>query len=157
EALRGLVVLVDDAVVAPGQLGRSLDDGGQHRLQIQRRADRPADLAERLELAHRPREVSRARLQLLEQPDVLDRDDRLVGEYFQQVDVGVGEAPRLAAGDYDRADGVALTEHRYREEAPEGMGDVTGIFRVCQRILDLGDGTGQYGSTRGLIPPGRSR
>ena len=36
-----------------------------------------------------------ARLQLLEEPHVLDRDDRLVGEGLEQRDLLVGERPHL--------------------------------------------------------------
>ena len=78
-ALR-LVVLVDAAAVGAGQEVGARHDGRQHRLEVERRADRLADRAERLELLDGPRQVLRARLQLLEQPRVLDRDDRLAGE-----------------------------------------------------------------------------
>ena len=62
-------------------------DGGEHRLQVERRGDRLPDLAERGELPDRALELGRARLQLGEQPRVLDGDDRLVGEGLEQRDL----------------------------------------------------------------------
>ena len=85
KALGSLVELVQDAVVAAGELDRSADDGREHGLEVERGAHGLADLAERAELAHRPRQVGGPRLQLLEQPDVLDGDDRLVGEGLEEL------------------------------------------------------------------------
>ena len=58
----------------------ALDNGLQHDLQIECRADRAADLAQ-------CGEVAVARLHLLEQPRVLDGDDGLVGEGLDQLDL----------------------------------------------------------------------
>ena len=52
-----------------------------------RAADDPQDLAGGRLLLQRLGEVVVARLQLLEQPHVLDRDDRLVGEGLEQRDL----------------------------------------------------------------------
>ena len=82
-----LVELVDRARVGAGELVRAGDDRRQHRLEVERRAHRAADLAERLQLLHRPAQRARPLLQLLEQADVLDGDDRLVGERLQQLDL----------------------------------------------------------------------
>ena len=80
ELLGDLVVLEHHAAVQPRQLDGPRDDGGQHRLEIERRADRTADLAEGRELLDGAGQLLRPRLQLGEQPHVLDRDHRLVGE-----------------------------------------------------------------------------
>ena len=77
----------------------------EHGLEVERRADRLPDLAQRL--AARPPTASARAVrasQLLEQPHVLDRDHRLVGEGLQQLDLLVGERPGLGAADGDRAD-----------------------------------------------------
>src|SRR5262249_38139777 len=58
------------------------------------------------------------RLQLLEQPDVLDGDDGLVGERLQQADLCIGEDTGLPPADSDRPDGLAPAKHRDRYEAP---------------------------------------
>ena len=48
EFFRGLVVFVDDAAVCAGELDRAGGDGCEHRLQVKRRADRPADFRQGL-------------------------------------------------------------------------------------------------------------
>ena len=62
EFLFGLVVIIDGARIGLGQLHGLADDGGQHLLEIERRVDRLADLAERAQLRHRLRQLMRARL-----------------------------------------------------------------------------------------------
>ena len=64
---------------------------GEHRVQVEGRADRLADLPQGLQLLDRARQFLRARLQLLEQADVLDGDHRLVGEGLEQRDLPVRE------------------------------------------------------------------
>ena len=50
--------------------------------------------------------VAVARLELLEQPHVLDGDDGLIGEGLEERDLGLREGPRRVAIDDDRADGA---------------------------------------------------
>src|SRR5262245_1442973 len=52
--------------------------------------------------------------QLVEQASVFDRDDALRSEVCKQLDLLVGERPHLLAIDGNRADNLALLEHRYR-------------------------------------------
>ena len=80
EAALGLVVLHDRAAVGAGQLDGVRGDGGQHLVQVEGRADRLADLAERLELVHLPRELGAPLLHLLDQLDAVDRHRSLSGE-----------------------------------------------------------------------------
>ena len=80
----GVVVLVEDAAIGPGELGRVRHDGRQHRRQVERGGDGLADLAQRLCLGDRTRKLGGALLKLLEQSGVLDGDDRLVGERLQE-------------------------------------------------------------------------
>ena len=68
--LRGLVVLIEYPTVCARELHGVGNDGGEHRLQIQRRADRPADLSQSLQFCHRLRQVARAFLDLLLQAGV---------------------------------------------------------------------------------------
>ena len=64
----------------------------EHRLQLAGRArDYLQYLRRRRLLLQRLRELARARLHLVEQPHVLDRDHRLVGEGGGQLDLLVGE------------------------------------------------------------------
>ena len=59
------------------------------------------------------RQVAVARLQLLEQPHVLDGDDGLVGEGLEQLDLLVGEGSGLARAPTAIApDGHAVAQHR---------------------------------------------
>ena len=80
----------------------ALRDRVEHRLEVGRRArDDAQDLAGGGLLLQRLGEVAVARLQLLEQPDVLDGDDRLVRERLQQRDLLVGERPSASPGVQD--------------------------------------------------------
>ena len=76
----------------------------------------PQDLAGRGLLLQRLGEIAVARLQLREQPDVLDGDDGLVGEGLQQLDLLVRERPDLLRGPMMAPIGCALPEHRDGED-----------------------------------------
>ena len=78
--LTGVVVLPDEAAGRARELVRPPDDGLQHRLEVERRAQRPTYLPKGRELADRARQVLRPGLEFLEQADVLDGDDGLIGE-----------------------------------------------------------------------------
>ena len=119
ELLGGLVVLEDRASVGPRQLTGAGDDRVEHRVEVERRADRAADLAQRRELLHRARQLARPRLQLLEQPHVLDGDDRLVGEGLEQRDLPVGEGPDLGPRRSRSRRAVCAREHRHGQDRPE--------------------------------------
>ena len=80
EDLALLIVLVDHPGIGARELRGPGHDRAQHGPEIECGADRLTDLAERGQLPDRPRQLSGAGLQLLEQPDILDGDDRLVGE-----------------------------------------------------------------------------
>ena len=54
--------------------------------------------------------------QLVEQPRVLDGDDRLRREVLDKLDLLVGERAHLLAIDGDRADKLVLLEHRHTDE-----------------------------------------
>ena len=56
-----------------------------------------------------------ARLHLVEQPDVLDRDHRLVGEGLHQFDLALRERAGLRTRDHDHADNGAIARHRNRQ------------------------------------------
>ncbi len=87
--------------VAPGrvaQIEHRLDQDGKNRLQIERRA---ADDLQHVGggglLLQRLGEIARARLHLVEQPHVLDRDDGLVGEGLDEFDLTGRKVARFAA------------------------------------------------------------
>ena len=95
-------------------------DRVEHRLHIGLRpADHAQDVAGRRLLLERFGEVAVARLELLEQPHVLDRDDRLVGEGLQQCDLRIRKRPRHVAINGDRADGLPSRSMRHGKDAAE--------------------------------------
>ena len=87
------------------------DDGVQDRLQVGRRArDHAEDLARR-------RLLLEGLFRLVEQPHVLDRDRRLVGEDLEQLDLLVGEGTDHHPPDPDRPDGAPLAQERRGKRA----------------------------------------
>ena len=83
---------------------------------VERRAELVRHVGKELRLVPvRGLELPALVLDLAEQPHVLDGDHRLVGERPQERDVLVGEWPGVVAPDEDRADALALPEHRCRD------------------------------------------
>ena len=90
------------------------DDG------VERRAQLVAHVGEELRLVlARELELAALVLDLVEQPHVLDRDHRLVGEGRDQLDLLVGERPHLGARQRQHADRDALAQHRNAEHGAE--------------------------------------
>ena len=101
-------------------------------LDVERGADRAPDLAERLQLVDRPRQLARPRLQLLEEPDVLDGDHGLVGEGLEELDLLVRERLHLRPADHDGPD--------RRPFAQEGRGQHgANAGRHGMRTPDIGE------------------
>ena len=84
-------------------------------------ADHPEDLAGRRLLVQRLGQVLVTRLQFLEQPHILDGDDCLIGEGFEQGHLGIGEGTHLRAQDRDRAEGLSLAQQRNLRHAVDGV------------------------------------
>ena len=83
-------------VINPANPRGALDDGVEHRLHVRRRAADDAEHLGRCRLMlQRLAQFRVALLDFLEQAHVLDGDDRLVGEGFEQLDLLVGERPDL--------------------------------------------------------------
>ena len=81
-----------DGIIGLAKLAGTLDDGLEHRPDIGRRGrDHAEDVGAAGLVGQRLREVAGLRLHLVEQPDVLDRDHRLIGERGEQCDLLVGE------------------------------------------------------------------
>src|SRR3954464_7304634 len=84
---------------------RRFDQSIEHCLQIERRAaDDLEDVGGGGLLLKGLRKIARARLYLIEQPHILDRDHRLIGEGPDKLDVVGGERSGLLARDADDAD-----------------------------------------------------
>ena len=96
-------------VINPTNPRGALDDGVEHRLHVRRRAADDAEhLGRRRLMLQRLAQFRVALLKFLEQSDVLDGDNRLVGEGFKQFDLLVGERPDLRSADDDRPDSEYL-------------------------------------------------
>jgi hypothetical protein len=91
--------------VGVAKLSSRFNEGSQHGLQIERGA---ADDLEHVGGGGLPlqrfAQLLRARLHLVEQPHVLNRDHGLVGERRSELDLLVGEGPYDAARQHDDAD-----------------------------------------------------
>ena len=84
----------------------------------------PGELADDLQhlrgrglLLQRLGKIARARLHLVEQPHVLDRDHRLVGEGRDQLDLLVGERPHLLRSDTNTPIGLSFAQQRHAERS----------------------------------------
>jgi hypothetical protein len=106
----------DDATAGRAQPGRVLDEGVEDWLKIERRATNDLqNLSGRRLLLEGFGQVLVASLQFLEQPHVLDRDDRLVGEGLEKLHVRVGKSTRLPSGHPDGSHGLGPPQHGDRE------------------------------------------
>jgi hypothetical protein len=132
------------------------DDGTEDCLQVQRRANRLANLPEGLQLLHRPGQLVRPRLHLLEQADVLDGDHRLVRERRHQLDLLVGEGPDLLLPDNNHSNEGPLPEHgdpQYRSQTPQRCPGIC-VLRVGQDVMDMNGSALQRHPPRGALSPG---
>src|SRR5262245_26870634 len=108
ELLGGLVVLEDRAAVGANQVIGARYDRVEDDIHVERRAEGLAHRSERCQLADRASQFAVTRLQLFKEPDVLDGDDRLVGEGLQEFHFDIRKAAWLRAGYADGADGLPL-------------------------------------------------
>ena len=92
------------------------------------------------QVLQRLRQFARAGLDALEQPHVLDRDRRLVGERRDQLDLLVGERPHLRTGQDQDADRDALAQHRNAENRAviaQFLRLAQGVFRISLYVGDM--------------------
>src|SRR5262245_61968926 len=98
-------------------------------------------------------------LELREQPYVLDRDDGLVGEGLQQVDMPVGEAADFIPEDDDDTDRRDIAQHRHRQDASPAASEdkLARNMGVSERVLELHDRSSEDRSTRDQFDSWRCR
>src|SRR4030095_8844423 len=125
ELLGALIVLEHYPSIERRELDSPRDDGGQHRLEIERGADRLTNLPERLKLADRATEFPRSHLQLGQQAGVLDGNHGLVCEGLEERDLVGGEAAGLAPGHRNGPGRLVLTEQWHYDPASVATG--TGV------------------------------
>ena len=94
--------------------------------------DDAQDVTGRRLCVERRRQVTIAGLEFFEQPHVLDRDHRLVGEGLEQRDLVVSESPGLAAGHRDRSDNLVMPEHGHGALATKATNLSIGVRRFRQ-------------------------
>ena len=107
-----------------------------------------ADFAQRFQLSHRPDQLARALLQFLQQPHVLDGDNRLIGKGRHQIDLSCGKRSRIGSEDDNDTDRNTLSKQRdaeYRSEIYE-LRDIM-IFRISSKIGNVNHSAFQHGSS----------
>ena len=109
---------MDAAHIRLAQPRRRFDQRIEHRLQIEGRAADDLEHVGGGGLLLQDCQIVGALAQLVEQPRVLDGDDRLGGEVLNQLDLLVGEWPHLLTINADRTDQLILLEHRHDEDGP---------------------------------------
>ena len=102
--------LKDGGVVRVAQASGGLGHGVEYRLNVGRRArDHSQDLRSRRLLVQRL-------FRLVEQADILNGDDCLIGKGSHQLDLLLGKGLNLDSTDHDHADDSAFPEHRDGED-----------------------------------------
>ncbi len=94
-----------------------------------------------------------------EQPDVLNRNNRLVGEGLEQVDLRLRKRHDLAPRYGDRADRIAVLQDRHRQHGmhPSLADGRQRVFGVRGCIGDMRDLPRQDRACRRALPAGRDR
>ena len=94
-------------------------------------------------------------LDLVEQPHVLDRDHRLVGEGGDQLDLLVGEWPHRGSRQASSRRSAFLragAARRARCESRQSSGFAQGVFRIGQNVGNVNDFALQAPLARGCTP-----
>src|SRR5262249_60015722 len=90
-----LVVFVDDPAVCARERDRASDNGGEHGLEVERRADGLAHLPEGSQLGDRLTQLARPGLELFEQVDILERNRGMISQAREEPDFIRREVVRL--------------------------------------------------------------
>src|SRR5262245_42199574 len=120
QAKKIAVALEQPRVIRLGQARHRLNESIEYRLQVE---SRPADDLEHISggglLLQRFAQIAIARLQLSKQAHVLDRDNGLIGERPQQINLTIREGAWCPTGNRDNADGAALVDHRHTNDSSQ--------------------------------------
>src|SRR5262249_2711761 len=93
--------------------------------------------------------LARSLLHLLEQPHILDRDYRLIGESLDQLDLLLSERVNLGTRQEHRADRVSVAQQRYAErgaKVPPSLRFDQSELRIGQNVGDVNRPGFQHGS-----------
>src|SRR5262245_19227432 len=111
---------MDERAFSGAQSDRIFSESLKNWLQLKRGSpNHLQQLARRRLLFQRVGKLPGARLHLLEQPSVLNRDHGLVGEGAQELDLSLREVPFFKPAQRDRTNGSTVFEHRYSHRAAE--------------------------------------
>ena len=103
----------------------------------------------------------RTLLQLLEQADILDCDDRLSGEGLEQLDLPRGEGHRVPPNDGNRPDRPTLPQHRRHQDGPDAGHPHSlarpGRLRIRLDVGHVHDRPVQDGPRAHILPSERNR
>src|SRR5215472_5276483 len=154
EGLTGWVELKDATAIRSGEIHRIAGNRIQHLPQIQRRADRPANVAKSANLFERKLKLAGALLNFLEQPHVLNGNHRLVGEGRHKLDLFVSKRLDLSPEDNDHANRNAFPEQRHSEYRSwfEELGTVVVVW-IGPEIRDVYGLALQYDSAGDGVSP----
>ena len=109
-------------VVDPANPRGALDDGVEHRLHVRRRAaDDAEDFRGRGLMLQRLAQFCVALLEFFEQANVLDCDDRLSSEGFEQSNLLFRERLNLGTANPDCANCEALAQQRNRKHCAQPL------------------------------------
>src|SRR5262245_35566949 len=140
----------DRRVQCFAQTGGISDDRVQNRLKIARRfADDAQDLRGRRLLLQRLGKIARARLHLVEQAHIFDRNDRLVCKGLKEVHLTFGEGTGGCSRDRNHPDGLPLAEHWHAQDAPVARRlrePPVHVIGILPNVRDVGDCPSQYRS-----------
>src|SRR5215831_2683650 len=141
------------------QARRCLQDGINYWLQLVGRARNDVEhVTDRSLIVERFLDLARARLHLVEQPHVLNGDDRLVGEGGDEVNLLVGERAHVEADQNERADRDALAQHgNSKHGAIPHPGRVESVVRIGIHIGDVNSTTFEQGASGGTTALWRDR
>ena len=140
--LRGLIVLVNNSTISSGELDRMANDRAEHSLEVESRADRLADFSQRFQFSDRSRQFARPRLQFLEQADVLDGDDRLVGEGLEQRDLLFCRRDGLPCGESESPRRNTFAQQRRGKYGPSTIAVASSGLRelgfdLCREVMHV--------------------
>src|SRR5215471_5542617 len=121
-------------IVDPANFCRALNNGIQHRLHV---GGRPTDDSEHLScrrlMLQGLAQLCVALLDLFEQSDILDGNDRMVRKGFQKFNLSIRERTYLSSPDDDYTNGGSLSEHGRAEKRTDSPSRTLGLrkFGFC--------------------------
>ncbi len=131
---------IDGGHVGLAQPSRRFHQRVEHGLQIEGRA---ADDLQHVGggglLLQRLGQLLRARLHLIEQAYISDRDHRLIGKSLEQRDLALGERSGIGATNCNRANRIAFVKQRYRYNASisDSSGEILPLRSIRVISLDV--------------------